>query len=84
MAVTLKICISDPTYIGKAKMGLRGDKLSCAVKYLFYIFQLFVCNFRKKYATSQTHFGFTSIGSNMHRSSATTILLLTTIKRSTL
>ena len=52
-------------YVDKAKMCLRGGRF----------FKKFYENFRelKKYTTFQTHFGFTNIGSKVHRFSSTVI-----------
>ena len=61
MAVTLKVC----WYVGKAKMGLRGGSCFRFLK-ICLNFSAVCLQFFKKIDTSQTHFGFTNIGSEMH------------------
>ena len=57
LATTLKLCISDPMLV----------KPKCVWEaYNFFDFQLFVFNFSKKMYASQTHFGFTNMGSKTH------------------
>ena len=65
MAVAQRRCILAPLLEKPAKMGLRGGIFFNFRKFV-YIFQLFVYNFSKRKTTaSQTHFGFTNIGSEM-------------------
>ena len=61
LAMILKVCISDP-------MLLKPKCVWEAVVFFNFRknFQLFVYNFSKKAFTSQTHFGFNNIGSEMH------------------
>ena len=73
MAVPLKLCISDPTYVNKVKMRLRGGSFFFNCRKFIYIFQPFVYNFSKKFTASRTHFGFTNIGSEMHSFRGTAI-----------
>ena len=63
MAVPLKLCIFDLTLV-KPKCVWEAVVFFNFRKFV-YIFQLFVYNFFKKTSTSQTHFGFTNIGSGM-------------------
>ena len=57
LAITQKLCISDPMLV----------KPKCVWEaYNFFDFQLFVYNFSKKLYASQTHFGFTNMGTEMH------------------
>ena len=74
LAITLKLCISDPMLV-KPKCVWEPSVFFNFQKFV-YIFQLFVYNFSKKSATSQTHFGFTNLGSNMHRFRATAIYFM--------
>ena len=69
MAVALKQCIFDPIF-GKAKMRL----VVCFQFLKICLHFSTVClQFFKKTTASQTHFGFTNIGSNMQRFCATAI-----------
>ena len=61
MAITLKLSSSDPMLV-KPKCVWEAAVFFSILKF-FFIFQLFVYNFSKKAATSQTHFGFINIGS---------------------
>ena len=66
MAITLKVCISDPAYVGKAKMGFRGGRVflnNCKQK-AENVNRLEKIG--KKPAIYETHFGFSNIGSEMH------------------
>ena len=57
-------------YVGKAKLRLRGDKfLENCKQTAVNCWQLKL----KKLTASQTHFGFTNIGSKVHRFSSTAI-----------
>ena len=58
--------------VGKAKMCLRGGRFFQFSKICLH-FSAVCLQFFKKSATSQTHFGFTNIGSNMNRYRATAI-----------
>ena len=58
--------------VGKAKMCLRGGRFFQFSKICLH-FSAVCLQFFKKSATSQTHFGFTNIGSNMHRYKVTAI-----------
>ena len=59
-------------HVGKAKMCLRGGSFFRFSKICLH-FSAVCLQFFKKTATSQTHFGLTNIGSNIHRFSATAI-----------
>ena len=71
MAVALKLCILDPKLV-KPKCVWEAVDFFNFRKFV-YIFELFVYNFSKKTTISQTHFGFTNLGSKMHRFRATAI-----------
>ena len=71
MAVYLKLCISDHILV-KPKCVLEAVVFFNFRKFVF-IFQLFVYNFSEKTSASQTHFGFTNIGSEMHSFRGTAI-----------
>ena len=70
MAVALKQCIFEPMLV-KPKMRLKSGSFYQFSKICLH-FSAVCLQFFKKTA-SQTHFGFTNIGSNMHRFSATAI-----------
>ena len=59
-------------HFGKAKMGLGGGSFFQFSKICLH-FSAVCLQFFKKSATSQTHFGFDNIGSNMHHYRATAI-----------
>ena len=64
LAITLKLCISDPMLV-KPKCVWEASNFF-DFQLFVYNFQLFVYNLSKKLDASQTHFGFTNIGSEMH------------------
>ena len=70
--MVVKRGIFEYLQIIKAKMCLSFQRRQ--IFSFLYIFQLIGYNFSKKSATSQTHFGFTQLGLNMHCFKATTIL----------
>ena len=58
-------------YVDKAKMCLRGSSFFQFFK--TFAFSVVCLHFFQWNTTSQMHFGFTNMGSNMHRFSVTTI-----------
>ena len=64
MAVELKWCFFDTTYVGKAKMWLRGGR--------FFQFSKSCLQFGKR-TPSQTYFGFYNLMSKAHCFSDTAI-----------
>ena len=67
MAVALKQCIFDPML-----MRLRGSSFFSILKNVFTFFSGLFIIFQKTIG-SQTHFGFTNMGSNLHSVSAAAI-----------
>ena len=63
LAITLKMSVSDPMLV-KPKCVWELSVFFNFQKFV-YIFQLFVYNFSNKIDGSQTHFGFSNIGSEM-------------------
>ena len=64
LATTLKLCISDLMLVKPICVWEAYNFFDFQL--FVYNFQLFVYNFSKKLDASQTHFGFTNMGSEMH------------------
>ena len=66
MAVALQQCIFDPMLVNlKCVSGAEGSFFFNFSKICLYFSAVYL-QFFKKITASQTHFGFTNIGSNMH------------------
>ena len=72
MAVTLKVCISDPMLVKPKWVWALGGSFFQFWKICLQ-FSAFCLQFFKKTASSQTHFGFANIGSEMHTFRVTAI-----------